>query len=46
MSTAISATGIEHYCDQLHALRDLAPEIGAAFDSPPLSDIDESTTRT
>lgn len=41
VSTAVSATGVEHYCDQLHALRDLALEIGAAFDTPSLPDIDE-----
>jgi probable F420-dependent oxidoreductase len=45
VSAPIAATGVEHYCDQLHALRDLAPEIGATFDAPSLSDIDESTPR-
>ncbi|MGN5238278.1 LLM class F420-dependent oxidoreductase [Rhodococcus sp. SJ-3] len=41
VGAAISATGVEHYCDQLYALRDLAPEIGAAFDTPSLPDTDE-----
>ncbi|MFD6893563.1 LLM class F420-dependent oxidoreductase [Rhodococcus sp. NPDC060086] len=45
VSTAMTATGVEHYCDQLHALHDLALEIGATFDAPSLSDIDESTPR-
>lgn len=41
VSTAVAATDVEHYCDQLHALRDLAPEIGAVFDTPSLPDTDE-----
>nr|BAF48133.1 hypothetical protein [Rhodococcus rhodochrous] len=46
VSTPIMATGVEHYCDQLHALRDRALEVGASFEPPPpLSDNDESTPR-
>ncbi|WP_127782336.1 LLM class F420-dependent oxidoreductase [Rhodococcus sp. X156] len=41
VSVAIDATGAQHYCDQLHALRELAEPLGARFTPPTEGSLDD-----